>query len=89
MIKLKSHAIPASPFNGERVIYYRGKPETIVTAEVEGIREALPQETVHLRLARSPMQDPRTCVMCGAITGPNAPWMDSKDKWQGHPFRCR
>ncbi len=88
MIKLKSHAIPASPFNSERISYYRGKPETIVTAEVEGLREALPQEPVHLRSMRSPMYDPRTCVMCGTITGPYAPWMYCRDKWQGHPFCC-
>lgn len=85
MIKLKSHRIPASPHNTPTITYYAGKPETIVTAEVEGLREALPQEAVHLRTEFSK----GWCTMCATPTGPQAPWMDSIDKWQSHPFRCR
>lgn len=85
MITLKSHAIPASPFNGERVTYYRGKPETTVIGETNGLRDSAPNELVHLRTEHSK----GWCAMCATPTGPLAPWMDSVDKWASHPMRCR
>lgn len=85
MITLKSHAIPASPFNGERVIYYRGKPETTVTGETTSLRDREAHELVHLRTEFSK----GWCTMCATPTGPDRPWMDNIDKWASHPMRCR
>ena len=82
MITLKSHAIPASPFNSERVTYYRGKPETTVVGEC-GIRDRAPNEKVHLV---DPVEGHRYCYACGQWAGV---WYDREDKWQDHPMRCR
>lgn len=85
MIKLKSHRVPASPFNSTVITYFAGKPETIVTGECIGLREREPEERVHLRGDNESV----SCSMCGNLTGPQAPWMDSLDKWASHPMRCR
>lgn len=81
-IKLLSHAIPHSPFNSTVIIYGRGKPETVVEGDCEGLRERKPGEPVHLVNNDSGY---RICTYCRKYA---EVWMDSKDRWANHPARC-
>lgn len=46
-----------------------------------GLRERFPNESIHHRTKRW-----RPCSACGVITGV---WLESKDRWQDNPARCK
>lgn len=60
------------------------KPATEVAGNCEGYRMRNPYERVHLRAD----DDDKHCTACGVLTGKTKPWFDSRDRWEGHSYRC-
>ena len=58
------------------------KPETVVIAECDGIRERMEGETVHHR----ENDDDRLCSKCGK---PANVWLASEDRWKEHSTKCQ
>ena len=81
-IRLRSHARAASPNNTTGICYYGGKPETVVEGECPGLKARADDQLVHLRDEYVQV----ACVVCGQEADV---WMDSREKWEGHPSRCK